>query len=199
MGKKIILASGSAIRHDMLRQAGLDFDVEKARIDEEAVKQALLADEAKPYDISDALAELKALRVSNRHPDATVVGSDQVLEFGGTPVSKAPTLDDLRHQLTELRGKTHRLHSAAVIAEAGAIKWRHVGTARLTMRSFSDTYLDAYLDRNGEDLLTSVGGYKFEQEGIRLFSRIEGDYFDILGMPLLPLLNHLTITGVLDQ
>ncbi len=197
MAAPLILASRSEIRGTLLENAGVQASVQVARIDEETIKTSLLADGATPRDIADALAEGKARKVSLKNSDALVIGCDQVLALGQDLLSKPKTADDAIGQLRRLRGNTHQLLSAAVIYENGAPKWRHVGVARLTMREFSDEYLADYVARNWDSIQHSVGGYKLEEEGVRLFSRIDGDYFTILGIPLLELLTYLTIRGTL--
>lgn len=162
------------------------------------MKAGLQAENAPPRDIADTLAEAKARKISPRHPGNLVLGCDQVLAFDGACLSKPETPDDAHRQLASLRGATHRLLSAAVLYRDGEPLWRHVGTARLTMRSFSDEYLGAYVARNWGSIRHSVGAYKLEEEGVRLFSRIEGDYFTILGLPLLELLAYLTLRGDID-
>jgi septum formation protein len=191
----IILASSSVIRATLLRNAGLSVETVPARIDEDTIRPALEADGASPRDIADALAEMKAARVSARHPQALVIGCDQVLEFEGRAFGKPQDAAELRRQLETLRGHTHRLLSAMVVYQGGQPLWRHVGVARLTMRPVSDAWLTGYLGRNAADLMDSVGGYKLESEGVQLFSQIEGDYFTILGLPLLPLLSWLAQRG----
>lgn len=199
MAKKIILASGSSIRQQMLDRAGVDFDVQVARVDEDMIRDALLAEEASARDIADTLAEMKARKVSDRNPGSLVIGCDQVLSFENRLLTKPKTRDHAARQLRELRAKRHQLLSAAVICEDGQPIWRFVGTVRLLMRDFSDAFLDGYLDRNWPGISDSVGGYKLEEEGVRLFSRVEGDYFTVLGMPLLELLSYLTLRGDLQQ
>lgn len=190
-----ILASGSAIRQQLLRNAGVDFDVALPRVDEDTVKAALLAEQASPRDIADTLAELKARKISDRSHGALVLGCDQVLAVEGEILSKPATRDAARAQLLHLRDRRHQLLSAAVICENGLPVWRHVGVVRLQMRAFSEAYLDSYLDRNWPSIGDAVGSYKLEEEGVRLFSRIEGDYFTVLGLPLLELLSYLTLRG----
>lgn len=198
MKKDLILASGSMIRATLLRNAGVPFTAIQPRVDEETVKRALIAEGASPRDIADALAEAKARKVSGRNPEALVLGCDQVLDHGGTVLSKPATRAAAEEQLRALRGGRHQLLSAAVVYDNGRPVWRHVGVVRLEMRVFSDDYLAGYLDRNWPDIADSVGGYKLEQEGVRLFSRIEGDYFTVLGLPLVDLLGWLMLRGDLD-
>lgn len=198
MTQHIILASASEIRRSLLENAGVSVRTELARIDEEMIKAALEAEGAHPRDIADALAEGKARKVSLKHPEAIVIGCDQVLDFKGRIYSKPQSIDEAKEHLTSFRNNTHALLSAAVIYENGEPKWRHVGVVRLAMRDFSDSYLEDYVTRNWDSIRHSVGGYKLEEEGVRLFSRIDGDYFTVLGMPLIELLNYLTLRGVLN-
>lgn len=197
MSDRTILASGSRIRQELLENAGVDFEVVVPKVDEETVKASLLEEGASARDIADGLAELKAARVSRQRPSALVIGCDQVLSVDEGILSKPETKEDARAQLQRLRNRGHSLLSAAVVYEGGRPVWRHVGEARLRMRDFSDGYLDEYLARNWESVRHSVGAYKLEEEGVRLFSRIDGDYFTILGLPLLPLLSYLTLRGTL--
>lgn len=197
MQDKIILASGSAIRAQLLRNAGVSFVVQAARIDEEAVRASLQSENASPRDIADTLAELKAQRVAAKHPDALVIGCDQILALDHDILAKPETPAVALAQLYSLRGRKHQLLSAVVIYGDGKPLWRHVGVVRLHMRDASDDYLAAYVDRNWDSIRHSVGAYKLEEEGVRLFSRIEGDYFNVLGLPLLELLSYLTLRGTL--
>jgi septum formation protein len=199
MATKLILASGSRIRASLLEAARVGIEVVPARIDEAAVKQALLAEGAPPRDIADALASLKAARVSARFPDRLVLGADQVLTADGRLFDKPADLSEARAQLSMLRGRRHELLSAAVIYENSRPVWRHVGTARLTMRAFSDTFLEEYLSQHGEELLESVGAYRLEQGGTVLFDRVDGDYFSVLGLPLLELLSYLRVRKVIPE
>ena len=198
MVQPLILASGSDIRATLLRNAGLEFEIVVPRVDEDTIKQSLIAEGASPRDIADALAEMKALRVASKHPDAIVIGCDQVLAHGRQMLSKPKTPADAIAQLKSLRGQTHQLLSAAVIYADGKPQWRHVGLTRLFMRDVSDAYLAAYVDRNWDSIRHAVGAYKLEEEGARLFSRVEGDYFNVLGIPLLELLSYLTLRGTID-
>lgn len=194
----IVLASGSVIRQQMMQNAGLDVEIQKPLVDEDAIKDSLKGENAKPHDIADALAEYKARKISLKRPDTMVLGCDQVLAFNGGLLSKPNSRDDLRQQLSQLRGSAHDLYSAAVIYENAEPVWRSVTRAKLHMRQLSDGYISAYVDRNWEDVRHCVGGYQLEAEGARLFSRIEGDYFTVLGMPLLEVLNYMTLKGVIE-
>lgn len=198
MPQPLILASGSSIRAQMLRQAGLEFEVIRPAVDEDVLRDAMLSEGASPRDLADALAEMKALRVSEKRPEALVIGCDQVLDLGGQVLTKPTTREDAAAQLRALRGKRHSLLSAVVICDAGKPIWRHIGQVRLMVRDFSDVWLEGYLDRNWPDIAESVGAYKLEKEGVRLFSRVEGDYFTVLGLPLLDLLSYLSLRGDID-
>ena len=197
MSEHLVLASGSEIRAQLLRNAGLEISVVPARIDEDAIRASLCAEGASPRDVADALAEFKAQRVAAKHPDALVIGCDQVLAFGPEIFSKPETPAQALDQLKALRGKPHQLLSAAVIYGEGKPLWRHVGVVRLHMRDASDAYLADYVDRNWDSIRHAVGAYKLEEEGVRLFARIDGDYFNVLGLPLVELLSYLTLRGTL--
>jgi septum formation protein len=197
MPDRIILASTSQIRSKLLDGAGVSHDVVASRIDEDSVKKALEAEGAPPRDIADTLAEMKARKIAEKGQGGLVIGCDQVLSLKGKVLSKPKTIEDARGQLNALRGETHQLLSAAVIYEDLKSVWRHVGVARLSMRDFSDDYCDDYLARNWDSIRWSVGGYKIEEEGIRLFRMVQGDTFTIQGLPLLELLSYLTLRGTL--
>ena len=186
----LILASTSASRRAILEAAGVAFTAMAPEVDEDAAKAKLLSAGAGPLDIAMQLADLKAIAVSRRH-SGLVIGADQTLELGGALIDKPGDLAEARATLEALRGRTHRLHSAVVVASGGEALWRDVVTARLTMWPFSDAFLDRYLADQGDRVLSSVGAYLIEGRGIQLFEEIDGDHFAILGLPLLPLLNYL--------
>lgn len=188
----LTLASQSSIRATLLRNAGIEIDTQTARIDEDAIRESMQAENASPRDIADALAEQKALRVANRLGTGLVLGCDQILELNGTIFAKPSCEDIAKEQLRTLRGQTHNLLSAAVLYKDGQPIWRYVATSRLTMRDFSDDFLAAYVAQNWSEIRHCVGCYQIEGPGIRLFSRIEGDIFAIQGLPLLELLTVLT-------
>ncbi|MFP5514152.1 MAG: Maf family protein [Alphaproteobacteria bacterium] len=192
----LVLASGSRTRAAMLEQAGVSAILDKPLVDEDEVKAAGRAEGVPADAVAEALAELKAQRITRRHPGALVVGADQMLECEGRWFDKPADRAAARAQLLDLRGKTHRLVSCAVVVRDGERMWHKVDSARLTMRNFSEPFLDDYLDRVGDDVLHSVGAYQLEGLGAQLFQRVEGDFFTILGLPLLPLLGFLRVHGV---
>jgi septum formation protein len=190
----ILLASASPTRQRLLRAAGIAFTAEDPRLDEALIRASLTAEGASPRDIADTLAEMKAAKLARRHPEAVVLGADQTLDLDGETLGKPSDASETRAQLLHLRGRRHRLHSAVVLHHQGTAQWRHVDTATLTMRPLSETWIDAYLARN-PDLTGTVGGYLLEAEGLRLFDRIDGNHFTILGLPLHPLLLYLEQRG----
>ena len=191
----IVLASASAARSALLAAAGVHFTVRPAAIDERAVEIPLIAGGASPADVAAALAEAKAVAVSRAADDALVIGADQTLDLDGTRWTKPANMAEAREQLARLSGREHRLHSAVAVARGGRVQWLHAESAGLTMRALSATVVDAYLADTGDAVLESVGAYQIEGPGIRLFERIDGDYFAILGLPLLPLLAYLRGEG----
>ncbi|MBK1836473.1 Maf family protein [Azospirillum sp. YIM B02556] len=192
----LVLASGSRTRAAMLEQAGVTAILDKPLVDEDEVKAAGRAEGVSADIVAETLAELKAQRITRRHPGALVVGADQMLECEGRWFDKPADHAAARAQLLDLRGKTHRLVSCAVVVRDGERMWHRIDSARLTMRNFTEAFLDEYLDLVGDDVLHSVGAYQLEGLGAQLFHRIEGDFFTILGLPLLPLLGFLRVHGV---
>lgn len=195
----IILASGSATRRAMLEQAGVTFMVDTAPVDEQAVKDAMRIETDNPARVAEVLAELKATRVAARHPGTIVIGADQMLECERVWFDKPADRAAARAQLQALRDKTHRLVSAVVAVRDGQKLWHHTEQAQLSMRRFSDAFLDHYLDRAGAAVLSSVGAYQLEGLGAQLFRMVDGDHFTILGLPLLALLDFLRENGELVQ
>jgi len=195
----LVLASGSSIRAQMLRNANVEFEVSVPRVDEDALKQSMRAERALPRDIADALAEMKAHKISGKFPGAWVIGCDQVLDFNGQLISKPNSPEQAHAQLAMMRSQSHKLFSAAVIYQDNRPIWRHVGQVRLYMRAVSDSYLTGYVDRNWDSIRHCAGAYMLEAEGVRLFERIDGDYFNVLGMPLLEMLNFMALRGVIAQ
>jgi len=192
----VILASGSATRAKLLTAVGLSIARETAAVDESEVKAALKAEGASAARVAEALAELKALKVSRRHPGALVIGCDQMLECDRLWFDKPDSIAAARAQLLALSGRDHRLLSSIAVLRDGTRLWHHSESATLTMRRLSDGFLDAYLAAVGDAALASVGAYQLEGPGAQLFARISGDYFAILGLPLLPLLDFLRNHGV---
>lgn len=194
----LILASASRSRAALLRGAGLDFAVQVAAIDESEIKAAMRAEAAPASSVAEALAELKAARVSRRFPEALVIGADQMLECGGRWYDKPQDRAEASDHLKTLRANTHELVTSACVLRAGVPLWHITDRARLTMWDFPDDFIARYLEGIGEQALESVGAYQLEGRGAQLFSRVEGDYFTILGLPLLPLLAFLREHGAAD-
>ena len=193
----LTLASTSIIRRQLLQNAGLTFETVKSNVDEDAIKTAMRLEGASPRAQADKLAEVKAVRVSQNR-SGLVLGCDQILSFKGVSFDKSDTLSDASERLKLLRGQTHSLECAVVLARDGIPIWRLVKVAHLTMRPFSDAFLENYLACYGEQALSSVGGYQYEGAGAQLFERVEGDYFSILGLPLLEVLAFLRLQGVAE-
>ena len=193
----VVLASGSAIRARLLENAGVAFSVDPAGIGEDDVKLSLKAEGASAGHIADALADLKARQVSMRHPGALVIGADQILECDGVLFDKPVNLAAARGTLEALRGRTHTLISATVIARDRTRLWQHLGQVRMTMRPLDDQAIDDYLNRAGESVLSSVGAYQLEGLGVQLFHKVDGDFFTVLGLPLLPILGFLRVQGAI--
>lgn len=192
----LVLGSRSPSRAAVLEAAGLTFSIDPADIDEDAIRKVLSGEnDSTPGDISEVLARAKAEIVSERTPGALVIGADQVLALGAETFEKPQSMDDARETLLLLQSKTHQLHTAVALCREGAVRWTHVETAQLTMRPLSPEDIGQYLAVAGEDVLSSVGAYKLESVGVQLFEKVEGDYFTVLGLPLLPLLNQLRLEG----
>ncbi|MCZ8543987.1 Maf-like protein [Mesorhizobium qingshengii] len=198
MTEKIILASGSPFRKAMLVNAGVGVEAVPAEVDERALESPLQGSGVSPEDVALVLAEAKATEVSARKPGALVLGCDQTLSLGDELFHKPADMEGARRHLLALSGKTHQLNSAAVLVRDGAVLWRHVGIASLTMRKLDPAFIGRHLARVGSRALSSVGAYQVEGEGIQLFDKIEGDHFTIVGLPLLPLLAELRTLGAID-
>jgi septum formation protein len=198
MTEKIILASGSPFRKAMLVNAGVGIEAVPAEVDERALESPLQGSGVSPEDVALVLAEAKATEVSARKPGALVLGCDQTLSLGDELFHKPADMEGARRHLLALSGKTHQLNSAAVLVRDGAVLWRHVGIASLTMRKLDPAFIGRHLARVGSRALSSVGAYQVEGEGIQLFDKIEGDHFTIVGLPLLPLLAELRTLGAID-
>jgi len=194
----IVLASTSVTRAAILTGAGIPFQAASPGIDEGAVKREMVAGGASPGEVASALADTKAIAVS-RNVAGLVIGADQTLDLDGALFDKADDLDEARDRLRLLRGRTHSLQTAVTVARDGESIWRRIEAPRLTMRSFSDDFLDSYLVRRGHSILSSVGCYQLEGEGAQLFAAVEGDYFAILGLPLWSLLETLRTHGALAR
>jgi septum formation protein len=197
MSLSITLASGSASRRALLAGAGIDAASIKPNVDEDAAKAAMRGEGMSVRDQAMQLAELKAIKVSARTP-GLVIGGDQMLSLENEAFDKPADLDAARDHLRRLSGKTHSLETAIVVCENGTPVWRHMARPRLTVRPLSDAFIDSYVARVGEALLSTVGAYQLEGLGAQLFTKIEGDYFSILGLPLLPLLDYFRIRGALE-
>jgi septum formation protein len=197
---QLILGSTSRARYAMLARAGVDCDVMAPMVDEEAIKENLLAQGLTGRDIADALAEAKAVKLSGKNPGVLVIGADQTLELeDGSLLDKPESPEQAVAQLGQMAGKTHKLYAAAVVAERGEPVWRFVGTARMIVRPLSAAFIAAYVDEHWEDIRHCVGCYQVEGAGAQLFSRIDGSHFDIMGLPVLPLLGFLRERGILTQ
>ncbi|MTI44401.1 septum formation protein [Roseibium hamelinense] len=194
----LVLASGSKIRAELLKNAGLKFDVAPADVDERAVEQPLLESGFPPEDLAIVLAEAKANSVSEERPGDLVIGADQILAYDGKRFTKPESMEAARRQLLAFSGKTHELLSAVVISKDGEAIWRNVSVARMHMRSFSPKFVGQYLAQVGNEALSSVGAYQLEGPGIQLFEQIDGDYFTVLGLPMFPLLAKLRDLGVIE-
>ncbi|RFC62968.1 Maf-like protein [Fulvimarina endophytica] len=198
MPKGIVLASSSVHRRELLKNAGVDFTTDPAELDERALEAPMKDSGTAPDEIAQILAEAKATDVSERHPGSLVIGADQTLSLGDRVFHKPANMEEARRALLSLSGKTHHLNSAVVLVENGAVVWRHTSIAALTMRELDPGFVGRYLAHAGQKALTSVGGYQIEKEGIQLMEAIEGDYFTIIGLPLLPLLKELRARGEID-
>jgi septum formation protein len=194
---RLILASQSRFRAGLLAAAGVAVETMAAHIDEAEVKQAARAEAASAEDTALLLASLKAERIARRHPEALVIGADQMLVCDGAWFDKPPDMEAARAQLLALRGRAHTLVTAVLCQRGGQRIWQHLAKPRLVMRDFSETFLDQYLAREGEILTTTVGAYRIEGPGLQLFDRIEGEHSEIVGLPMLPLLGFLRQHGML--
>ena len=198
MTDKLVLASKSPFRSALLKNAGIEFSTASADIDERAVEAPLYETGATPEEVAQVLAEAKALDVSEKNPGAVVIGCDQTLSLGDEIFHKPADMEAARRQLLKFSGKTHQLNSAVVLVKDGKTLWRHVSIARMTMRDLDPGFVGRYLGRVGDIALSSVGAYQVEGPGIQLFDKIEGDYFTIIGLPLLPLLAELRKEKLID-
>ena len=198
MPEKIVLASSSPFRKSLLTNAGIAFTAVKPDVDERAAEAPLKGSGATPEDVALVLATAKAAEVSERNPQALVIGSDQTLSLGDEIFHKPVDMEHARRHLLALSGRTHQLNSAMAVIRNGETLWSHVAVARLTMRKLEPAFIGRYLARVGDQALASVGAYQIEGEGIQLFEKIEGDYFTIVGLPLVPLLAALRELGAID-
>lgn len=198
MTSSLVLASASPFRRTLLENAGLTFDARAAEVDERALERPLEQSGASPVDVALALAEAKAQDVARHFPGAIVIGSDQTMSLGPRVYHKPKDMAEAADHLLSLSGETHSLNSAIVLVRAGEVLWRHVSTAHMTVRPLTRDFVGRHLKRVGAKALASVGAYQLEGEGIQLFEKIEGDYFTILGLPMLPLLSKLRELGSID-
>jgi len=199
VSEPLILASASRARANMLQAAGVAIEVVPARVDEAELKIALRGQGLGAAEAAIALSELKALQVSRAHAGRLVLGADQMLDCDGAWFDKPDSIGAARDQLLALRGKRHRLTSAAVLARDGARVWHHAASAELRMRPFTDAFLDGYLGQAGSEVLSSVGAYHLEGLGAQMFDTVDGDFFVVLGLPLLPVLHILREQGMLSR
>jgi septum formation protein len=199
MPLQIVLASSSSIRSQLLNNAGVVHEVLSPLIDEDLVKIAMLAEESQHRDIANTLADMKARKVNIQRPKSFVLGCDQVLSFEGSLHSKPENKQNLERQLREMSGKTHKLFSAAVIYKDLQPIWRHVGVVKLSMGALSNSFIKKYVENNWDTVKFCVGGYEIEHKGAQLFEKIEGDFFCILGMPLLEVMSFLKLRGILES
>lgn len=198
MSDELILASGSKIRATILQNAGLKFRVQTSRVDEDSLKEAMRHEGMSPREQADYLAQMKSEKVSSQTP-GLVIGADQMMSLDGKGFDKPKSREEAFERLKEFSGKTHYLECAAVISQNGEAVWRYLARPKLTMRELSDSFINEYLDQIGDAAYESVGAYQLEGLGVQLFSEIEGDYFSILGVPLLQILTYLRDRGVISK
>lgn len=199
MADPIILASSSPVRATLLTNAGIEFVVHPPEVEERALEAPLAESGAAPEDVALVLAKAKAINISERFPDAWVIGSDQTLSLDDEVFHKPDGMEGARRHLLKLSGRTHHLNAAVVLAWDGKVTWRHLSTAALTMRELTPSFIGRHLAAVGDKVLSSVGAYQVEGPGVQLFEKIEGDYFTIVGLPLLPLLAELRRLETIDR